>query len=80
VLARALAALPAQIPQIRAYRYGADAKLTEGNHDFAIVADFDDADAFRAYVVHPAHQRLVVENIRPLMAERAAVQFQTDAT
>jgi hypothetical protein len=78
-LDRALAALPAQIPQIRAYRYGADAKVTEGNFDFAIVADFDDAESFRAYVVHAAHQRLVAENIRPLVAERAAVQFRIDA-
>ncbi len=67
------------MPQIRAYRYGADAKVSEGNFDFAIVADFDDVESFRAYVVHPAHQRLVAEAIRPLVAERAAVQFRIDA-
>jgi len=52
--------------------------VTEGNFDFAIVADFDDVESFRAYVVHPAHQRLVAENVRPLMTERAAVQFRID--
>lgn len=78
-LERALAALPGQVPQIRAYRFGADAKLSPGNHDFAIVADFDDVDSFRAYVAHPAHQRLIAEHIRPLMAERAAVQFRVEA-
>jgi antibiotic biosynthesis monooxygenase (ABM) superfamily enzyme len=78
-LERALAALPAEVPQIRSYRFGPDAKETPGNFDFAIVADFDDVEAFRAYVVHPAHQKLVTEQIRPLVAERAAVQYRIEA-
>jgi antibiotic biosynthesis monooxygenase (ABM) superfamily enzyme len=77
-LERALEALPGQVPQIRTYRFGADAKQTAGNFDFAIVADFDDVEAFRAYVAHPAHQKLVAEQIRPLAAERAAVQFRIE--
>ena len=78
-LERALATLPAQIPEIRTYRFGADAALTSGNFDFAIVADFDDEAAFRAYVSHPAHQRFIAEHTRPLTAERAAVQFRIEA-
>ena len=78
-LERALAELPAQIPEIRAYRFGADAALTSGNFDFAIVADFADEAAFRAYASHPAHQRLIAEHTRPLTAERAAVQFRIEA-
>jgi len=77
-LGRALVALPGQVPQIRAYRFGADAKLVEGNFDFAIVADFDDVAAWRAYAAHPAHQKLVTESIRPLTAERAALQYRVD--
>ena len=78
-LARAIATLPAQIPEIRAYRFGADAALTSGNFDFAIVADFDDEAGFHAYVSHPAHQRFIAEHTRPLAAVRAAVQFRIDA-
>ena len=78
-LERALAALPGQVSQIRAYHFGSDAQQTPGNHDFAIVADFDDVAAFRAYVVHPAHQKLIAEHVRPLAAERAAVQFRVEA-
>jgi hypothetical protein len=76
-LERALAALPAQIRELRAYRWGADAKEAAGNFDFAICADFEDVEAWRAYVAHPAHQRLVAEHVRPLTAERAAVQFRS---
>lgn len=78
-LERGLQALPAQVPEIRSYRYGADARAAEGNFDFAIVADFADVDAWRRYVAHPAHQKLIAERIRPILAERAAVQHRLDA-
>lgn len=77
-LGRGLARLPAEIPEIRAYAFGVDAGLRDGNHDFAVVADFDDADAFRAYVEHPAHQELIDELIAPIRAERTSIQFELD--
>jgi Stress responsive A/B Barrel Domain len=77
-LERALAELPAQVPEIRAYRFGRDAGLATGNFDFAIVADFADADAWRRYLEHPAHTRLVAERVRPIVAERVATQFRVE--
>lgn len=73
---QALAELPAAIPELREYRTGADALLADGNWDFAVVADFDDADGWRGYVAHPAHQRVIATVIRPLLSERAAVQYE----
>lgn len=70
-----LAALPTLIPEIRRYRFGDDAGLAEGNFDFAVVADFDSADAWRTYAAHAEHQRLIAERVRPILAGRAAVQF-----
>ena len=74
-IAAALAALPAQVPEIRSYAVGADLGLAAGNADLAIVADLDDADAWRRYQEHPAHQA-VLAMIRPLLASRTAAQFQ----
>lgn len=71
-----LAALPDQIPEIRSYRYGDDAGVREGNFDFALVADFDDRDAFRSYLDHPAHQKFAVDVLYPVIADRVAVQFE----
>lgn len=71
----ALAALPAQIPSLRAYQHGPDLGLGEGRWDYGIVAECDDVDGWRAYDQHPAHQRVVVEVLRPRLAERAAVQI-----
>ena len=73
---QALAALPAAIPELRDYRTGPDVGLGAGNWDYVVVADFDDADGWRAYVAHPAHQEVIAELIRPVVAERAAVQFE----
>ncbi|MEU5990005.1 Dabb family protein [Spirillospora sp. NPDC047418] len=71
----AFRALPAEIGHIRALACGPDLALSDGAHDFAAVLDFDDADAWRAYQEHPAHQRLVADLIKPILAERAAIQF-----
>ncbi|HEX2700720.1 MAG TPA: Dabb family protein [Acidimicrobiales bacterium] len=75
-LESALQTLPAAIPALRDYRVGSDAGLREGNWDFVVVADLDDADGWRAYVDHPAHQRVLAELLRPLLGERASVQFE----
>jgi hypothetical protein len=74
-VADALAELPALIPELRAYSIGPDVGLAPGNADFAIVADFDDADGWRRYQAHPAHQAVLVERIRPILASRVAVQL-----
>ncbi|MBV2365816.1 Dabb family protein [Streptomonospora nanhaiensis] len=75
---RVLAPLPAAIPQLRAYAFGPDARISEGAYDFAVVADVDDEDGFAAYRDHPEHQAALAV-IRPLLADRAAVQIRVDA-
>ena len=74
-IAAALNGLPAQIPQLLSYHHGADLGLGEGRWDYGIVAECADADAWVLYDQHPAHQHVVVEIIRPHVAERAAVQI-----
>lgn len=72
----ALVGLPAQIPAIRRYEHGVDAGLAEGNFDYAVVADFDDRDAFVEYRDHPRHRAVITELIAPHIAERVAVQYE----
>jgi hypothetical protein len=71
-----LAQLPAAIRQIRSYQFGDDAAISEGNFEFAIVADFDDRSGFQTYAAHDAHQKLIAEHIRPILQDRAAVQYE----
>jgi Stress responsive A/B Barrel Domain len=74
----AFRALPDQIPGIAALRCGPDLTLIDGNHDFAAVLDFADAKAWRTYQAHPAHLELIRTHVAPILAERAAVQFELE--
>ena len=71
-----LAAFPAAIPEIRSYQFGDDAAIVEGNYEFAIVADFNNASDFQTYAAHDAHQKLITERIRPILQDRAAAQYE----
>jgi hypothetical protein len=70
-----LAKLPPLLTGLRAYSFGADAGLNEGNADFVVVADFDDADAYRGYRDHPEHVKLATQVIGPITARRMAIQI-----
>ena len=73
-----LTALASMVPTIRTYRVGADlGRSPLANFDFAVVATFDDLDGWQEYDVHPEHDRVRTAHIRPWIAERAAVQFES---
>jgi hypothetical protein len=74
-VSKALATLPAAIPEIRSFQYGPDEHLAEGNMDYSVIADFDDEDAYLVYRDHAAHKSFFAEHIAANIAERAAVQF-----
>jgi len=71
-----LATLPGLIPPLRSYVFGTDAGLAEGNADIAVVADFDDVAGYEAYRDHEAHQQVIAERIRPVLATRTAIQYE----
>lgn len=74
-LKQGLAGMPALIPHIRDYRFGADLGINPGNAAFAVVADFDSTDDYLAYRDHPAHRELIATYVTPIVASRLAVQF-----
>jgi len=75
-VAARLSELPAKIPQIRSYSLGRNAGINPGGYDFAVVADFDDREGYLAYRDHPEHRAVVEEVIAPLVADRAAIQYE----
>ena len=72
-----LDALPALIPEIRSYVHGTDVGESDGAFDYALVADFDDIEAFRVYRDHPKHVEFINAVITGNVAARAAVQYLT---
>ena len=75
-VASELGKLPGVIDVIRGYRFGPDAGINPASCDFALVADFDDADGYLAYRDHPVHRKVVEDHISPIAASRAAVQYE----
>lgn len=75
-VAERLAALPGLIPELRAYDFGPDAGMNPGNKDFVVVADFADREAYLTYRDHPDHRAAIDECITPILASRAAVQYE----
>ncbi|MER6174489.1 Dabb family protein [Streptosporangium sp. NPDC001681] len=75
-VATELGKLPEAITEIRSYTLGTDAGVNPGNHQFAVVADFDNVDDYLAYRDHPLHQAVIAEHIKPIVASRAAIQFE----
>lgn len=75
-IVRALDLLPSRIPSLRAYSVGRDLRLAAGNAHLVVVADFDDVAGYESYRDDPEHQRILAELIRPVLAHRAAVQYE----
>jgi hypothetical protein len=71
-----LSRLPALLPVLRAYHMGADLGINEGTFDWAAVADFDDLEGYLTYRDNPEHRAIIAEFIRPITAERAALQYE----
>lgn len=75
-LEEGLALIAQTIDVIVAYAYGPDLGLREGTYDFAVVADFVDADDFKTYVDHPDHRAFIEERLTPVLAQRVSLQFE----
>ena len=75
-LREGLSELKTAVPEIQRYEFGHDLGLADGNFDFAVVAEFADSGAFESYAAHPRHVRLISELVRPILAERVALQYE----
>lgn len=71
-----LTALARKLPGLRSYHAGPDAGLVEGNFDFAVVADFDDAESYLAYRSNAEHQDIIGRFSGPHARTRASVQYK----
>jgi Stress responsive A/B Barrel Domain len=71
-----LQALPPLMTGLRAFHVGPDAGIVAGNFNFAVVADFDDAESYLAYRSHPAHRAVIDQVISPIVQERVSTQYE----
>jgi hypothetical protein len=76
-LVRSLRELAATLPEIVDYRVGTDLGVNDASWDLAVTADFADEAGYLAYRDHPEHQAIIRDQVTPIVAERASVQFAT---
>jgi Stress responsive A/B Barrel Domain len=57
-------------------RLGRDIGLLDGTMDLAIVADYDDEDAYRRWFAHPEHARVREELLAPIVDRRERCQIR----
>lgn len=71
-----LTALAPRLAGVRSFHCGPDVGLVEGNFDFAVVADFDDAESYLAYRSNAEHQDIISRFSGPHGKVRASVQYE----
>ena len=76
-VAAALDNLVETIPEIKGYRHGPDAGLSDQNFDYVVVGDFESPDDYIVYRDHPVHQQMIADLIAGRIATRSAVQYHT---
>lgn len=72
----ALGTLPGLVPSIKTYKFGSD--VGDNDMDFAVVATFDSLEHWRDYNNHPEHEAIRATYIRPWIAERQMIQFESE--
>ena len=63
-------------PEVRGFSCGLNVGSGPNHHDFAVVMDFDDRAAFRAYIDGPAHKAYVDEWAKRCVKSLAAIQHE----
>lgn len=71
---RAVAELAASVPEVLSSTGGADASGKEENFDYAIIFDFNDAEAYERYRAHPAHRAFIAEFMKGRAIEKVRIQ------
>jgi hypothetical protein len=63
-------------PEVLAFSLGQNIGSGPNHHDAALVADFEDIDAFRRYVGGDKHTAYVQDHARLVTAKLAAIQHE----
>ena|SRR5690554_1555766 len=74
-IARDLESLAGRIPEIISIRVVRNVVNPGQNFDAAVIADFENADALRAYIAHPDHVEASAF-LKSVTIQRACVDFE----
>ncbi|NUP49394.1 MAG: hypothetical protein HOW97_19110 [Catenulispora sp.] len=74
----AFATALSQVPfeRRRHFEFHRDARLTDDAMDAAVIADFDDEEAYRAWLDDPGHHKVRSEFLDPIRKQRERLLFR----
>jgi hypothetical protein len=75
--ADALRAVVANLDGVESYMCGSDVGLAPASYDFAVVGVFTTQADFESYRDQPEHQRIISEQIAPILGHRTVVQLKS---
>jgi hypothetical protein len=75
--ADALRTFAAKLEGVERYMCGSDIGRTPSSYDFAVVGTFATESDFERYRDHPDHQRIIREQIAPILGDRTVVQIES---
>lgn len=75
-IAEELLALKKTVPSIQDISAGPNFSDRNQGYEYGLVVRFADRQGLDAYQIHPDHQRLVHELIRPALADIIAVDYE----
>ena len=67
--------LKEQIPEIKNYQFGPDAGIYKGNAHYSLIAEFENEEAFKRYVVNKKHQAFLNDVAGPILESFQSTQF-----
>jgi flavin reductase (DIM6/NTAB) family NADH-FMN oxidoreductase RutF len=75
----ALYGMVGKVPQIRALEVGVNVVVSDRAYDIALTVTLDSQEDMEAYQVHPEHQRVLNEIVRPLISGSVAADYDIEA-
>lgn len=60
----------------RHFEFHRDARLTDDAMDAAVIADFDDEEAYRAWVADPGHHKVRSQYLDPIRQQRERLLYR----
>ena len=72
-----LEALLDQIPELLSLTVGLDVVGSPASFDLCLTTTHDSVETLKAYQDHPAHEALAIDWLRPKLADRVIVDYES---
>ena len=77
-LTKAMYNMMGKIPELKSLSFGRNISERSKTYTHALLEEFEDMEAVGRYLVHPIHEQLLEDYVKPLCKDRAIVDYVVD--